>query len=132
MDKIKSKKIRNTLYFLMPIIVPLLFVNFSVDSDTYWIIKTGEYICNNGIPTKDFLTMHSNMDLVVQQWLSDIIFYKLYSALGVIGLSLIVIVMYIAFSLLLYKFCTMMTNRRLVTTLVTLIAPFRVLNHQCS
>ncbi len=122
MDKIKSKKIRNTLYFLMPIIVPLLFVNFSVDSDTYWIIKTGEYICNNGIPTKDFLTMHSNMDLVVQQWLSDIIFYKLYSALGVIGLSLIVIVMYIAFSLLLYKFCTMMTNRRLVTTLVTLIA----------
>ena len=66
--------------------------------------------------------MHSNMDLVVQQWLSDIIFYKLYSALGVIGLSLIVIVMYIAFSLLLYKFCTMMTNRRLVTTLVTLIA----------
>ncbi len=86
MDKIKSKKIRNTLYFLMPIIVPLLFVNFSVDSDTYWIIKTGEYICNNGIPTKDFLTMHSNMDLVVQQWLSDIIFYKLYSALGVIGL----------------------------------------------
>ena len=66
--------------------------------------------------------MHSNMDLVVQQWLSDIIFYKLYSAFGVIGLSLIVIVMYIAFSLLLYKFCTMMTNRRLVTTLVTLIA----------
>ena len=54
MDKAKSKKIRNALYFLMPIIVPLLFVNFSVDSDTYWIIKTGEYICNNGIPTKDF------------------------------------------------------------------------------
>ena len=30
MDKIKSKKIRNTLYFLMPIIVPLLFVNFKI------------------------------------------------------------------------------------------------------
>lgn len=122
MDKLKSKKLKHTVYFLMPIIVPLLFVKFSVDSDTYWIIKTGEYICNHGIPTKDFLTMHSNMDLVVQQWLSDIIFYKLYSALGVLGLSIIVIVMYIAFSLLMYKLCSMMTKRKLVIALVTLIS----------
>ena len=80
MDKRLPKEITENKWIrlvlrLIPFVpfLSVLWVKTSLDNDTYWIIKTGEYICKNGIPTKDFLTIHSNMDLVVQQWLSDII-----------------------------------------------------------
>ena len=83
----------------------VLWVRTNIDSDTYWILKTGEYICNNGIPKKDFLTIHSDMDLVVQQWLSDVIYYKAYSAMGVMGVLLVVMAAILIFAALMYNLC---------------------------
>ncbi len=99
----------------------VLWVKTSLDNDTYWIIKTGEYICKNGIPTKDFLTIHSNMDLVVQQWLSDIIYYKAYDLLGVIGPLLIVMLAMLVFAGLMYKLCMMMTNNSIRSSIASLL-----------
>ena len=97
----------------------VLWVKTSLDNDTYWIIKTGEYICKNGIPTKDFLTIHSNMDLVVQQWLSDIIYYKAYELLGIMGPLLIVMLAMLVFAGLMYKLCMMMTNNSIRSSIAS-------------
>lgn len=100
----------------------LFMARWSTDNDTYWIIKTGEYICNNGIPTKDFLTFHTDMDLVVQQWLSDIIYYKLYSLMGFFGPMLLVLIMYCVFIVLFKKLCLQISNKPIVASFATFAA----------
>lgn len=106
-------------------LLPFTFIflmKWRTDTDTYWIIKTGEYICKNGIPTKDFLTFHTSMDLVVQQWLADVIYYKLYSLWGFLGPMLLVAVMYLVFALLFKKLCLQISNKPLVASSATFVA----------
>lgn len=112
--EVKNKKLINRVLIAVTVVLPLLLINFGFDSDTYWIIKTGEYICNNGIPVKDFLTIHTDMDLVVQQWLADVIYYLSFKAFGVCGPMLIVYFCYGATTFLLYKFCNILSNRKFV------------------
>lgn len=99
----------------------VLWVRTNIDSDTYWILKTGEYICNNGIPKKDFLTIHSDMDLVVQQWLSDVIYYKAYSAMGVMGVLLVVMAAILIFAALMYNLCNLITGNKVRSALASIL-----------
>ena len=117
----KILKIINKVVMFLPFL-SLFMMNWRTDSDTYWIIKTGEYICNNGIPTKDFLTFHTDMDLVVQQWLSDIIYYKLYSLMGFFGPMLLVLIMYCVFIVLFKKLCLQISNKPIVASFATFAA----------
>lgn len=123
-EKELSKKIINIMTVVIGFLpfVSLLMAKWRIDNDTYWIIKTGEYICNNGIPTKDFLTMHKTMDLVVQQWAADVIFYKLYSLMGFIGPILLVLVMYGVFLALMKKLCLQISNKPIMASIATFVA----------
>lgn len=112
---------------LLFLFVPLFCIGLKLDNDTYWIIKTGEEICKNGIPTKDFLTIHTNMDLVVQQWLSDIIYYKLYDIFGITGPVFFTWLIYFIYSALIYKFSIIISDRRLVVPLVLLVVNILVM-----
>lgn len=123
-EKELSKKIINIMTVVIGFLpfVSLLMAKWRIDNDTYWIIKTGEYICNNGIPTKDFLTMHKTMDLVVQQWAADVIFYKLYSLMGFIGPMLLVLVMYGVFLALMKKLCLQISNKPIMASIAAFVA----------
>ncbi|MGN0516988.1 hypothetical protein [Eubacterium sp.] len=123
-EKELSKKIINIMTVVIGFLpfVSLIMAKWRIDNDTYWIIKTGEYICNNGIPTKDFLTMHKTMDLVVQQWAADVIFYKLYSLMGFIGPMLLVLVMYGVFLALMKKLCLQISNKPIIASIATFVA----------
>lgn len=117
----KTMKRYKPFFLLIPFIT-VFFIEFVLDNDFYWIYKTGEYICNNGFPTKDFLTMHSNMDIVVQQWVFDVLSYKLYSWLGAIGPMLVVVFLYILFNVLFYKLCSLLSDKTLLISLIMFIA----------
>lgn len=123
-EKELSKKIINIMTVVIGFLpfVSLLMAKWRIDNDTYWIIKTGEYICNHGIPTKDFLTMHKTMDLVVQQWAADVIFYKLYSLMGFIGPMLLVLVMYGVFLALMKKLCLQISNKPIMASIAAFVA----------
>ncbi|MGN0531978.1 MAG: hypothetical protein ACI4IN_04185 [Eubacterium sp.] len=99
---IDTLKIIKLLLLLGPYIM-VLNISKVLDNDTYWIIKTGEYITNNGVPHKDFLTFHTNMDLVAQQWLSSVIYYKLYDWFGVVGPIMLAAVMFLVIIALMQK-----------------------------
>lgn len=123
----KTIKIMTAIISVLPFF-SLFMAKWQTDSDTYWILKTGEYICKNGIPTKDFLTFHTDMDLVVQQWLSDVIYYKLYSLMGFFGPMLLVLVMYCVFILLFKKLCLQISNKPIVASFVTFAAALAMLD----
>lgn len=85
----------NKLFPLVQIIFLSLAVAFWTLSftliekaDTYFIMNIGRYVLENGIPHVDPFTIHENLQLVAQQWLSGIFFWEAYKLFGVDGLRL--------------------------------------------
>lgn len=109
-----------TLMLLLPL-AGLILIPYKLDNDFYFLYPTGEYIVNNGFPTKDFLSMHSNMDIIVQQWLSDVIFYGVYKLFGLIGIMLTVYITYILFTFIMFKLCKLITNNFFISSCVTFV-----------
>ena len=61
------------------------------DADFWWHLKTGEYIVATGIiPRSDFFSFTNyGRPWVAHEWLSEVIFYVIYSRLGFNALILI-------------------------------------------
>lgn len=90
--------------FLLVPLAGLLLIGRSLDNDFYFLYTTGEYIVNSHtFPTADFLSMHSTMQIIVQQWLTDAIFYFVYSRLGKAGMIMLMYICYALFATVIYK-----------------------------
>ena len=92
LKKFKPNKKVTFLYFFIPIILMVLNT-ITLDNDIWFILNNGKYVLTNGIPKTDPFTIHNNLELVMQQWLSAVIFYKVYDWSGFVG---IIILMFIA------------------------------------
>ena len=58
-------------------ITPITFQN-----DTYYTIKIGEYITENGITEMDPFSWHENLEYTFPHWAYDVIMYKIYELGG--------------------------------------------------
>ena len=110
------------LYFAMFPLLGILLIPASLDNDFYFLYPTGQYILENGFPVKDFLSMHSDMNIIVQQWLTDILFYIIYSNLGKIGLIAFTYLCYIVFCVLMFKLTFLISKNFIVTAICSFFA----------
>ena len=66
-----------------------IFFRFVEKADTLFVMNLGKYILEHGFPHVDPFTVHENLQLVVQQWLSGILFWEVYKNFGLEGLLVI-------------------------------------------
>jgi hypothetical protein len=98
----------------------ILLYTFAFQNDTYWLIRTGEYIIKNGFPTIDPLTFHDGLNYTPQQWLSAVIFYLLYSKFGTVSLYIMNIAVYVIMTFVIYSICMNLSrNNRFVSLIIT-------------
>ena len=114
-------KYMNIILFVFPFI-GLIFIQTALDNDFYFLYKMGEYISNIGFPTHDILSMHNEMELVVQQWLCDVLFYKIYDSYSVAGMVAFVALVYVAFVFVYYRLCKLITNNFFVSIIATTVS----------
>lgn len=98
------------IYLMLLSAAGFLLITYSLDNDFYFLYPTGKYIVENGFPVKDFLSMHSDMSIIVQQWLTDVLFYFIYSKLGVLGMLTFVCICYVVFAYLFFKLLMLITD----------------------
>ena len=82
-NKLKNYHPPKSLTFLY-LFIPLfnaLRLALTLDNDFWFLTNTGKYIINNGFPTIEPFTIHKNFDFIVQQWLTDVIFYYIHKYL---------------------------------------------------
>lgn len=115
------------ILILFPFIVAC-FQFRSIDNDFWFLYTTGEYISKNGFPHTDFLSMHSDMKLVVQQWLSTVVFYFVYSRLGKIGLFGLLYVCYACICTLTYRLNLLITKNELVAVVLAGLSDLLIFN----
>lgn len=71
--------------FIFCIFVALVSLK-AIDNDTWWLLALGRSVINDGIPTTDPLSMHTEMQYVSQQWMSATIFYNIHNLFSPVGL----------------------------------------------
>lgn len=116
------KWIPSKIVVLIILVIPfllLLIKPFKLDNDFWFLINTGKYIIKNGIPYIEPFTIHSNFSFVAQQWLTDIIFYTIYSKFNIYGMYIFIIVSNVIIVYLLYKITLLINNNKIKLSMIT-------------
>jgi len=97
----ENKNDKTILLFLL--FLPCLLIRRVIDNDTWFLLNSGRYVMEHGLPFIEPFSMHENLDFVLQQWLTDVIFWNIYSRVGENGLFLMVAICYAVIIYLMYK-----------------------------
>ena len=126
-----SNKLPRWLIVIL-LIIPIVIAFFQtriLDNDFYFLYPTGKYIVKSGFPHTDVLSMNSTMKIVVQQWLSSVIFYYAYSLFGKYGVFFLIYACYSAICILTYRLTLLITKNELLSILITWLSGFFLFFH---
>ena len=75
---------------LLLVLVALLGIRLITDGDLWWHLKTGEYfVQHRAFPDRDpFVYTAGNDRWIIRAWLTEVVFYLVYRAAGLSGLTL--------------------------------------------
>ena len=107
---------------LVSLFIPCLLINQVLDNDIWFLLNSGRFVFENGIPTVEPFTIHEGLSFVMQQWMTASLFWTVYSKLGAIGLLALVIVLYALIVLFVFKICMLISeNHFLLSYAITFI-----------
>ena len=94
LGKIMKKEINININFtIIAIILIAIFcislTPVTLQNDTFYTIKIGEYIKNNGIDMLDHFSWHENLSYTYPHWLYDLLTYYLYANTGFMGIFVV-------------------------------------------
>lgn len=112
----------NGLFFCSAFI-GIFFITFKLDSDGWFLLNGGRYVLTHGIPYIEPFTIHENLHFVMQQWLTGVVFWSIYSNFGLEGLLLLIYVIFAVMVVVLYRLCMLISNDNFqMSVIVTTIA----------
>lgn len=95
--------IRDKRILLFLLFLPCLLIRRVLDNDVWFLLNSGRYVMNYGIPHTEPFSIHKNMKFVMQQWLTDVTFWNIYDKFGENGLFILVMICYTIIIFLMYK-----------------------------
>lgn len=112
------------LFLVIPILIAISRMIY-LDNDFWFLVNTGKYIVNHGFPTIEPFTIHTNFSFVVQQWLTDVIYYYIHLFLGGWGIVFFTFLQFLVILFLCYKLCLLVSENRVhLSILLTTIMSF--------
>lgn len=132
-EKKQSKKINNNIKFNIMAIILIAIFCFSLtpktlQNDTFYTIKIGEYILKNGVDMKDPFSYH-NLQYTYPHWLYDVGIYLIYSIGGQAGIYMSTVILAIILGIVLYITNTKLTKNNLTSFVITIGAMYLLENY---
>lgn len=123
--KIQKLKPIDWILIVLVIFIPIGIITTifkGLDNDLWYLLSEGRYIIQHGIYHTDVMSMHQGLDIVVQNWLSAVIFWITYAFLGSKGIFFLVMLTNCAILYLLYKLCMLISeNNKTLSILITIL-----------
>jgi hypothetical protein len=120
-----NKKERQFLTLLL--FIPCFLIRRVLDNDVWFLLNSGRYVLNHGIPQIEPFSIHKNLEFVMQQWLTDIIFWKIYYFFGENGLFILVMICYAIIIFLMFKLTLYISNKNfIISFLITSLSSFLI------
>ena len=102
----KEEKILNIRFIIMAIVciclVSIAIVPKPLQNDTFYTIKLGELILENGIDMQEHFAWHEGLPYTYPHWLYDVIIYLIYAIGGFTGIYISSIIFTIALGVTMY------------------------------
>jgi len=123
-DKIKIKF--NILAIILILIFCFAITPKTLQNDTYYTIKIGEHIVQNGIDMKDPFSWHEDLPYTYPHWAYDVAIYEIFNIgenVGIGGFTAIyisTILLCMALGVLIYYVSLKLSKNNLISFLVTL------------
>ena len=123
--KEKQSKIKAGRKFtIMAVILIAIFcfalTPVTLQNDTYYTIKIGEHIVNNGIDMQDPFSWHENLPYTYPHWLYDLITYLIYNLFGMTGIYITTCLLSITLGLSVYAVNRKLCKNQLFSFLITI------------
>ena len=109
--------------FIAILFLPLLLVWRDLTNDVWFLLNSGRYVLQQGIPHIEPFTFHQGFEFVMHQWLSAVIFWGVYSVIGTVGLRLLVVVFYALTVFVLYQLCMKLSDHRFFVSAMVVFVP---------
>ena len=134
MEKGKKTIDKNSIRFTIMAVVLIAIFCFAISpvtlqNDTFYTIKIGEHILQNGIDMKDPFSWHENLQYTYPHWLYDVVIYLVYNIGGQVGIYISTIVLSITLGLTMYLVNTKLTKNKLTSFVLTIGAMYLLRNY---
>lgn len=129
MDEEKKQKSRNLMFDVMVAIVIVLFSVAispkSLQNDTFYTIKIGEYIAQNGISdlTQDEFSWHE-LPYTYPHWLYDLGIYWIYHFFGHAGIYVSTMIFTAILGWMIYLLSSKFSKNKVVSSVITILAMY--------
>ena len=100
-------------------ITPITFQN-----DTFYAIKVGEHIVENGIDMQDPFSWHEGLSYVYPHWAFDTLIYLIYLPFGMKGIYISTCILSALLGLVIYGVNNKLTKNNLIAFFITIISMF--------
>lgn len=134
MKKEKKTIDKSSIRFTIMAVVLIAIFCFAISpvtlqNDTFYTIKIGEHILQNGIDMKDPFSWHENLQYTYPHWLYDVVIYLVYSIGGQVGIYISTIILSITLGLTMYLVNTKLTKNKLTSFILTIAGMYLLRNY---
>ena len=129
MEKGKKTIDKSSIRFTIMAVILIAIFCFAISpvtlqNDTFYTIKIGEHILQNGIDMKDPFSWHENLEYTYPHWLYDVGIYLIYNIGGQLGIYISTIVLSIILGITMYLVNTKLTKNKLTSFVLTIGAMY--------
>lgn len=121
----KEEKVLNIKFIIMAIICICLFtiaiIPKGLQNDTFYTIKLGELILENGIDMQEHFAWHEGLPYTYPHWLYDVIIYLIYSVSGFNGMYISTIIFTAILGIVLYLTNVKLTKNTVIPFFITIL-----------
>lgn len=123
----KSNKLKFNIIIIVAIILfTISTVPKTLQEDTYYMIKVGEYICQNGMSViEERIEPFAWVDGLIYtypHWLLDVIFYIIYNTFDFTGIYVFTVLIAIIIYLLIYYTNIKVSKNHIISAVITIIS----------
>ena len=118
----------NTLAIILIAIFCFALSPVTLQNDTFYTIKIGEHIMQNGIDMRDPFSYH-DLEYTYPHWLYDVGIYLIYNLGGQVGIYISTIVLSIILGIIMYLVNAKLTKNKLTSFVLTIGAMYLLKNY---
>lgn len=126
-SKINKSKCFEIFAIISIIIFCLSLAPKTLQNDTFYTIKIGEHIIQNGeIDMMDPFSWHEGLKYTYPHWLYDVIIYLIYSLGGMTGIYVSTCILSVILGISLYKVNSKLAKSKIVSFILTIISMYMI------
>lgn len=116
-----KKSIRfNTMAIILIIIFCAAISPISLQNDTFYTIKVGEYIVENGVTMQEPFSWNEGLEYTFPHWAYDVLIYSIYNIGGMTGIYISTIILASILGILIYYINTKLVKNRIISFILTI------------